>query len=176
MVDADRLPRLNCRGNFVEAPLPLPTHPGRGRLGLTAEATSLRPSQPRAPEDRRWWRLGLTAEATSLRPGERVASPGRGCGLGLTAEATSLRRRVSAVLGGAVGASGLGLTAEATSLRPDGDAMSGLITKVPRLNCRGNFVEATFDVGRYSKFAKGLGLTAEATSLRRTDSAAPSPR
>ena len=62
------LPRLNCRGNFVEAS-------GSGRsvlcevscLGLTAEATSLRLGEDTAGEDAFRGGLGLTAEATSLR-------------------------------------------------------------------------------------------------------------
>ena len=37
----------------------------------------------------------------------------------------------------------------------------------PRLNCRGNFVEAPGNHGEAVRFGKGLGLTAEATSLRR---------
>ena len=87
---------------------------------------------------------------------------------------------------------GLGLTAEATSLRLDdaihfrlegvgprlncrgnfveADQLEGGIELggPPRLNCRGNFVEAS--IRRCYKIFQGLGLglTAEATSLRQT--------
>ena len=39
--------------------------------------------------------------------------------------------------------------------------------KRPRLNCRGNFVEAWQDLPWAALPSAGLGLTAEATSLRR---------
>ena len=87
-------PRLNCRGNFVEADgTLLVVLEAEDGLGLTAEATSLRPQKILAHRRQRCpaprlncrgnfveahdrapgsmpvpWRLGLTAEATSLRP------------------------------------------------------------------------------------------------------------
>ena len=61
----------------------------------------------------------------------------------------------------------LGLTAEATSLRHHiGTHSRGLNVTGPRLNCRGNFVEATSGQVGGEAFTIGLGLTAEATSLR----------
>ena len=59
----------------------------------------------------------------------------------------------------------LGLTAEATSLRLAKSSVELTFVITPRLNCRGNFVEAPrrHAAGR-RRFC--LGLTAEATSLR----------
>ena len=86
------LPRLNCRGNFVEA-----TSGQVGGeaftigLGLTAEATSLRPPLITPPTALIPVCLGLTAEATSLRQPRGHRDHRELQGLGLTAEATSLR-------------------------------------------------------------------------------------
>ena len=64
-----------------------------------------------------------------------------GPGLGLTAEATSLRLKevhITEILL----VIGLGLTAEATSLRRPDLHEDSVYKMPPRLNCRGNFVEA----------------------------------
>ena len=61
---------------------------------------------------------------------------------------------------------GLGLTAEATSLRLEKNLVFRVVFLMPRLNCRGNFVEAMKEMSMLENPVEGLGLTAEATSLR----------
>ena len=63
-------------------------------------------------------------------------------------------------------AGSLGLTAEATSLRPERSGAPRTHCGLPRLNCRGNFVEAQRHAHPDVQERHGLGLTAEATSLR----------
>ena len=94
------MPRLNCRGNFVEAmkEMSMLENPVEG-LGLTAEATSLRLKEVHITEILLVIGLGLTAEATSLRLQGGVAAPMGGPRLGLTAEATSLRLAAMTPLG-----------------------------------------------------------------------------
>ena len=183
------MPRLNCRGNFVEAAPRAPSDQyGFPGLGLTAEATSLRPGST----DR--WRarpqgLGLTAEATSLRLDDAIHFRLEGVGPRLNCrgnfvEADQLEGGIE--LGGPprlncrgnfVEASirrcykiyqglGLGLTTEATSLRPERSGAPRTHCGLPRLNCRGNFVEAQRHAHPDVQERHGLGLTAEATSLR----------
>ena len=68
---------------------------------------------------------------------------------------------------------GLGLTAEATSLRRPDLHEDSVYKMPPRLNCRGNFVEACRHDATRPSDSSSLGLTAEATSLRPERSGAP---
>ena len=111
------MPRLNCRGNFVEATGDYATAGNdASSLGLTAEATSLRlVHSARSSRGERWPRLNCRGNFVEACRHD-ATRPSDSSSLGLTAEATSLRLFVGGLLGDALD-SRLGLTAEATSLR-----------------------------------------------------------